>query len=79
MDIQTTKLNVVQKVLGVTNISLLEKINELLNEELTVGYTVSGEPLTAKEYNKRLEIAEEQIRNGNYISQEDLEEESDNW
>ena len=79
MDLQTTKLNVMQKIMGVTKPDLLEKINELLDNELIVGYTVKGVPLTIESYNKRLDEAEKQLEMGNYISQEDLEKESENW
>jgi hypothetical protein len=44
-----------------------------------VGYTVEGEPLTKESYNKRLETAEKQIRSGDYLTQEELEKESENW
>lgn len=50
-----------------------------LSDEIVVGYTGDGEPLTKESYNKRLEEAERQILAGEYISQEDLEKESENW
>ncbi|HNP19023.1 MAG TPA: hypothetical protein PKL31_11350 [Fulvivirga sp.] len=79
MDLQTAKLNVLQKIMGVNKPSLLDKINKLLDKELIVGYTVNGEPLTKDSYNKRLKIAESQLLSGDYISQEELEAESENW
>ena len=59
--------------------SLIEKIGALLDKEMTVGYTADGKPLTKAMYDKRLQKAEEQIAKGNFISQEDLEKESENW
>ncbi|MEQ9165598.1 MAG: hypothetical protein RLO12_05030 [Fulvivirga sp.] len=79
MDLQTAKLSVMQKIMGVTKPALLDKINDLLDRELIVGYTVTGEPLTIESYNKRLEEAEKQLKTNQYISQEDLEKESENW
>ncbi len=79
MSLEAAKLNVVQKILGITKESLLEKITDLLDREMVVGYTVEGEPLTKELYNKRLETAEKQIRSGEYVTQEDLEKESENW
>jgi len=79
MDLQSAKLSVLQKIMGVTKPSHLEKINELLDQEMIVGYTVKGEPLTVDSYNKRLEKAEKQVEAGEIISQEDLEIESENW
>lgn len=79
MDLQTVKLNVIQKIMGVSTPSLLDRINKLLDHEMIVGYTVKGEPLTLESYNKRLEKAEQQLEAGEFISQEDLEKEAENW
>ena len=65
--------------MSVSKASLLEKIDKLLEEEMIVGYTVDGKPLTKALYNLRLVEAEEQLRSGQYITQEDLEKESENW
>ena len=46
---------------------------------MVVGYTVEGKPLIKDLYNKRLQLAEEQLLSGEYITQEDLEKESENW
>jgi len=46
---------------------------------MVVGYTTDGKPLTKIAYDKRLQKAEEQIREGNFLTQEDLERESENW
>ncbi len=79
MDIQTVKLNLLQKLMGVSNAALLEKIEKMLDKEMIVGYTVDGRPLTKAAYDNRLKKAEEQIRAGRFITQEDLEKESGNW
>ncbi len=79
MDIQTTKLNVMQKIMGVSTASLLEKINDILDDEMAVAYTVDGKPLTKAMYNDRLKNAEQQLQSGNFTPQEDLEKEIENW
>ena len=79
MDIQATKLSVMQKIMSVTTESLLQKINQLLDNEMTVGYTTKGEPLTKAQYNARLEEAERQIKAGEYTTHEDLKKEIENW
>lgn len=79
MDLEATKLDVMQKIMNVSKASLLEKIDKLLEEELIVGYTVEGQPLTKELYNERLDKAEEQLRLGQYITQDDLEKESESW
>jgi len=79
MDLEATKLDVMQKIMSVSKASLLEKIDKILDKEMVVGYTVEGEPLTRRLYNKRLEIAEKQVHAGEYTTQEDLEKESQDW
>ena len=79
MNIQATKLDVMQKILAVTKESIIEKINKILDKEMIVGYTVEGKPLTKEAYNKRLQKAEAQIQSGNYVTQEEIEKESENW
>lgn len=79
MDIQERKWDVMQKIMHVSKESLLDKIDQLLENEMIVGYTVTGDPLTRKEYNHRLRVAEQQLKSGHYTTQEELEKESENW
>jgi len=79
MNIQAAKINVVQKILTVETESIIEKINEILDKEMTVAYTIEGGALTKDAYNKRLQKAESQIESGDYFTQEELEKETKNW
>lgn len=79
MDLETAKIKVMQKILNVSKASLLDKISNILDEEMTVGYTTDGKPLTKKQYNERLLIAENQIESGDYTTHENLEKEIENW
>lgn len=79
MNIQAIKLDVVQKILAVRKESIIEKINKILDKEIIVGYTAEGKPLTKEAYNKRLKKAEAQIKSGNYLTQEEIEKESEDW
>ena len=64
MDLQAEKLNLIQKLMGISQASLLDKVNQLIDNEMIVGYTTDGEPLTKNAYNERLANAERQIENG---------------
>lgn len=79
MDIQAAKLDLVEKILNIKTESIIEKLNNILDKEVIVGFTTDGKPLTKKAYNKRLEKAEAQIASGNYITQEEFEKESEKW
>ena len=79
MDLHAAKLSLVQKLLAVTNTSLIEKIEKMLEKEMIVAYTVEGKPLTKAAYDKRLIKAEEHIDLRKSITQEILEKEAANW
>lgn len=79
MGMHAVKLNLVKKILSLEQESIIKKIDEILENEMVVGYTVDGQPLTEKAYNKRLELAEKQLKSGETIGQDDLEKESENW
>jgi len=79
MNLQDTKINVMQKIMNVSTASLLDKINNILDEEMIVGYGIDGQSLTKEQYNKRLMLAEKQIKSGDYLTQDDLEKEIENW
>lgn len=76
--VKTQIINKVEKA----DENLLQEINRFINEyedEEIVAYTVSGKPLTRSDYKKKIQMAEEQIKNGQYISHEDLIEEIKSW
>jgi hypothetical protein len=49
------------------------------HEEEIVAFTVEGKPLTKAAYKAELLDAKAEIKRGEYISQEDLEKESERW
>jgi hypothetical protein len=49
------------------------------HEEEIVAFTVEGKPLTRAAYKAELLDAKAEIKRGEYISQEDLEKESERW
>ena len=79
MNIQSIKLDLVQKLLTVKDELILKKITQILDKEIIVAYTVDGKPLTKEQYNKSLIAAEKQIKAGNFVSQEELEKKSSKW
>ena len=80
MDVQATRLELIKLLLDEKRVSVLEKITALLTkEDEIVAYTTSGEPLTHSDYNERLEKGEQQIKSGQFLTQEDLEKEMKSW
>ena len=79
MDLQAKKMDVVHRIMDISNASLLNKISRILDKETIVGYTADGQALTTKMYNKRLQDAEKQILSGKCVGHDELEREADNW
>jgi len=81
MDIQAEKLHLIEELARIQDIRIIEQIKQLLKKKNNpiVGYEIDGAPITRKQLIKKIDEAENRIDNGEYISQEDLEKESENW
>lgn len=80
MDIHAEKLRLIEELARIQDIQIIEQIKQLLNQKNpVVGYEINGDPITRKQLIKRIEAAEKRIDGGEYITQEDIEKESQNW
>lgn len=48
-------------------------------ESVVIGYNVDGTPITPKELAQRVTSASKRVKSGNFITQEDVEKEVENW
>ncbi|KAF2338582.1 hypothetical protein [Flavobacterium tistrianum] len=60
-------------------LKVVKAVIESYQEDEIVAFSVDGKPITRSEYKAELANAENEIKIGNIISQEDLEKESENW
>jgi len=60
-------------------LKVVKAVIESYQEEEIVAFSVDGKPITRAIYKEELVKAKLDIKNGNVISQEDLERESENW
>lgn len=74
MDISATKLELIELLLRTKKDIVLEKVREILENqsEEVISHSVLGEPLNENSYNQKLQKSEEDLKNGNVISQIDL-------
>jgi hypothetical protein len=81
MDIQAEKLHLIEELARIQDIHIIEQIKQLLKQKNNpvVGYEINGNPITRKQLIKRIEEAEKRIDSGEFITQEDLEKESESW
>ncbi len=54
-------------------------MDEIREMQSIVGYTPDGKPIFQQDLVERIRRAEKDIKNGNVMSLEDFERESDNW
>lgn len=57
--------------------------NNVMSKEykkpVIVGYNVDGTPITQKGLKSRVKAASKRVKSGDYISQEEVEKEVENW
>ncbi|PIE50424.1 MAG: hypothetical protein CSA38_03210 [Flavobacteriales bacterium] len=73
MNTDALKIDIAQQVLNLSDINLLEKINNLLNKEAIVGYSANGTPITKSDFIKDMQEVERKIEAGTlktYTTQE---------
>lgn len=81
MNIEATKIELIQYVLNTQKESLLLKIKELVlseNDEV-IGSTVKGEPMTIASLNAKLDRAEEDYIKGRITTDKELDKEIETW
>ncbi|WPO77666.1 hypothetical protein [Flavobacterium sp. KACC 22761] len=60
-------------------LKVVKAVIESYQEEEIVAFSIDGKPVTRSEYKTELANVKLEIERGEYISQEDLEKESENW
>ncbi len=79
MDIQTRKLHFVQEFLRVKNEKLIDKLEKILKSERKKQFEDSLKPMNIKDFNKMIDNAEKDSKNGKLTSAQDLKKDIDSW
>ncbi len=80
MDLQSRKLKVIEFLINVKDEKVFDKIeSNILKAKSKYNQDLDFKPMTVNQLAARIEKSEDDFRNGNFISQEDLEIESKNW
>lgn len=81
MDLQESKLSVIERLLRVQDAQIIEQVKNLLDKENNpiVGYSTKGEPITRKELVHLIEESEEEYTTGKYQTIEQLKKEAESW
>jgi len=68
-----------EKLLKAYHTLLTTLIEEKEKTSLIIGHTAKGEPLTNKSLVKKVKSASARVKAGNFISQQDLEKQTEKW
>jgi len=79
MDLQTRKLNLIQELLRVGNEEVVSKLEKILKTERKTQFEKSLSPMSEEEFNKSIENAEADIKNGRVVAARDLKRDVSSW
>jgi len=67
MSTETLKITLAQKILSISDYTLLNKLKALIEKENIVGYDAKGKPIYESEYIKEMNQSIKEIQNGTAI------------
>jgi hypothetical protein len=79
MDLQTRKLNAIKYLIQIQDEKLFNKIESVINESKNTLESKRVKPFTQKQLIQRAKEANQDYLSGNYKTQDQLEQESENW
>ena len=79
MDIQTRKIEFVQKFLKLQNEELISRFEKLLNTENSLKKQKEFQPMSIEDLNERIDKSLEDSKNGKLTKSSDLHAEIEKW
>ncbi|WP_304063145.1 hypothetical protein [Pedobacter glucosidilyticus] len=81
MDIHAEKLILIEELVKTQDINIIKQIKKLFHKstEEIVGYQLNGKEITKQQLIAQIENADTRINNGVFITQQEIEKESENW
>jgi hypothetical protein len=79
MDISGKKVEIIEWIAALQDKALLKKIEQLKKEAIKEAYEARLKPMTKAQLKARAEEANKAIKEGRYITIEELQKESRNW
>jgi len=79
MDLQERKIHFVQEFLKLKNEEIIHKLEDTLKSEKTKLFADPAVPYTIEEFNKKIERAEDDQKNGRVRTSDELKEDIKSW
>ena len=64
MSTETLKISLAQKILGISDNNLLEKLKAIIEKENIIGYDTNGNPISESQYIEEMNLLINDIDNG---------------
>lgn len=79
MDMRIQKLNFVQEFLRLNNDQIVNKLIDVLHQEKRKHYAQELQPLSMDEFNKMIDDAENDVKQGNVVNANKLMKDINTW
>ncbi len=73
------KYKMIEKLMLTNDENALKQVNDILESVEVIGYELDGTPITKRAYIEKIQSAQLRVASGDYITQEDLEKEMEQW
>lgn len=60
-------------------LKMMHAMSKEYNKPVIVGYNTDGSPITQKDLRNRVKSASKRVKSGNFLTQEEVEKEVENW
>ena len=60
-------------------LKMMLAMSKAYNQEAIVGYDIDGNPISEQHLKNRVKAASKRVKSGDYITQEEIEKEIENW
>jgi len=74
-----TKYKLIEKLMQTEDEAILQQVHVILESIEIIGYELDGSPITKRNCLDKLKSAQKRVSSGDYITQEDLENEMEKW
>jgi len=74
-----TKYKLIEKLMQTEDEAILQQVHVILESIEIIGYELDGSPITKRNYLDKLKSAQKRVSSGDYITQEDRENEMEKW
>jgi hypothetical protein len=62
-----------------TFLKMVQAMSKAYNKEAIVGYDIDGTPISEQHLKNRVKAASKRVKSGDFITQEEIEKEIENW